>query len=169
MVLQRVEDLSVVSTASFTVLGCGCLNRSDDGVGVVVARRVAERLSGEESRRVSVLDAGTDGMAVLYRTRRDGTLLVVDASRTGAEPGAIHVVPGRELESPPPAGLGMHGFRWDHALYAGRRIHGESFPEALVYLIEAEDLSLGLELSPAVGRAADRVVELILEAVRADA
>jgi hydrogenase maturation protease len=154
--------------AAWTILGCGNLNRSDDGVGVVVARRVAERLSADERSRIAVFDAGTDGMAVLYRARHSASLIVVDASRTGAVPGAIHVVPGREVEAVPPSGLGLHAFRWDHALYAGRRIFGDDAPEAVVYLVEAADLSLGLELSPAVQEAATRVVELVLERVRED-
>ncbi|MFM6344532.1 MAG: hydrogenase maturation protease, partial [Dolichospermum sp.] len=56
-----------------------------------------------------------------------------------------------------------HDFRWDHALAAGRKIFGDDFPqEVTVYLIEAANLDLGLELSPVVRRSADLVfAELI--------
>ena len=53
--------------------------------------------------------------------------------------------------------------RWDHALAAGRKIFLDDFPEEVtVYLIEAANLDLGLELSPVVQRSADLVfAELI--------
>ena len=46
---------------------------------------------------------------------------------------------------------------------AGRKIFGDDFPqEVTVYLIEAGNLDLGLELSPVVRRSADLVfAELI--------
>ncbi|MEA5514225.1 hydrogenase maturation protease, partial [Nodularia sp. UHCC 0506] len=51
-------------------------------------------------------------------------------------------------------------FRWDHALAAGRKIFGNDFPQDVtVYLIEAANLDLGLELSPVVQHSADVVVK----------
>ena len=149
------------------VIGCGNLNRSDDGVGSVVAQRVARGLPPHARDRVEVFDAGTDGMGVMYRARGASALVVVDASRSGAPAGSIHEVPGDLLENPPPASLTLHDFRWDHALYVGRRLYGEAFPESRVFLIEAADLSYGLELSAPVEAAAARVTELVLAWVEA--
>jgi hydrogenase maturation protease len=149
-----------------TVIGCGNLTRSDDGVGVVVARAVHDALSPAQRARVAVFDAGTDGMGVMYRARGATALIVVDASRSGTEPGTIHEVPGTVLEGPPPAGLTLHDFRWDHALYVGRRLYGDDFArDTRVFLIEAEDLSFGVELSDRVQRAASRVAGMILERI----
>jgi hydrogenase maturation protease len=144
------------------VIGCGNLNRRDDGVGPVVAGRVQRALPADRRERVSVFDAGTDGMAVMYRARGATELVVVDASRSGAPPGSIHEVPGDVLENPPQPSLTLHDFRWDHALYVGRRLYGDAFPRSRVFLIEAGDLSYGLELSAAVEQAAARVTELVL-------
>ena len=69
---------------------------------------------------VRLLDAGTDGMAVMFAARGCRTLILVDACRSGSEPGAIFEVPGSELAQPYAPGLNLHDFRWDHALYAGR-------------------------------------------------
>ena len=149
-----------------TVIGCGNLTRSDDGVGVVVARAVGGALRPEHRRQVSVFDAGTDGMSVMYRARGASELIIVDASRSGADPGSIHEVPSGELEGPPPASFTLHDFRWDHALYVGRRIYGEDFPrDTRVFLIEAQDLSYGLQLSACVEQAAVRVAAMILERI----
>lgn len=151
-----------------TVLGCGNPARRDDGVGVAVAQRLAAALTPAQRRLVSVVDTGTDGLGVLLRMEGASALIVVDASRSGSAPGAIHDVPGSELERPPEPGFTLHGFRWDHALHAGRQFHGDRFPaDVRVFLIEAADLSFGLGLSDAVERAADRVVELILARIDA--
>jgi len=116
---------------------------------------------------VRLLDAGTDGMAVMYAARGCGMLIVVDAARSGADPGAVFEIPGEELDDRPPPALSVHEFRWDHALYAGRRIYGEEFPrEVTVFLVEAQSTDFGLELSPPVAAAAARVAERIAELVR---
>lgn len=144
------------------IIGCGNLNRSDDGVGVVVVHRLRERLGDALPAGVRLVDAGTDGMAVMFQARGATALVVVDASRSGSEPGAVFEVPGDVLAAPPEPGLGLHGFRWDHALYAGRRILREAFPtDVRVVLVEAGSLDLGTALTPAVDAAAERVVDLL--------
>ena len=148
------------------IIGCGNTNRSDDGVGVVVAHRLRallDRLPRQARMPVRILDAGTDGMAVMFEARGAQSLIIVDASTSGAEAGAIFEVPGHALEAPPRESYNLHDFRWDHALYAGRRIYGEAFPcDVMVYLVEAASLELGLTLSPPVAAAADRVVDKIM-------
>jgi hydrogenase maturation protease len=149
------------------VIGCGNSNRCDDGAGPAVLRALAARGLAQELPRVHLLDAGTDGMAVMFAARGCRTLVVVDACRSGAPPGAIFEVPGAELEQCHQPSLSLHDFRWNHALYAGRRMYGENFPaDVTVLLIEAGNLELGIGLSPAVADAADRVVDRIGALVR---
>ena len=141
-----------------TIIGCGNLNRSDDGVGVVIAQRLAAEVGSGLANRVRVFDAGTDGMGVMYQARGASALILIDASRSGAEPGAVFEVPGGELERRPESSLNLHDFRWDNALFVGRQIFGDDFPDDVtVYLVEAQNLELGLELSPTVERAAEIV------------
>lgn len=142
-----------------TIIGCGNLNRSDDGVGVVVVRRLIEYLGRHPTPDVAVFDAGTAGMEVMFRARGAERLVLVDASRSGSEAGAIFEVPGDELARDYQPTYSLHDFRWDHALYAGRRIFGDAFPrDVTVFLIEAEHLGLGCELSAPVSAAAERVL-----------
>jgi hydrogenase maturation protease len=154
-----VENLVKPAGANpLTIVGCGNLNRCDDGVGVVVAQRLARYVRARNRSDVRVFDAGTDGMAVMFRARGARRLLIVDASRTGSEPGAIFKVPGTELAQDYQPAYNLHDFRWDHALHAGRKIYGRDFPaDVTVYLIEAARLGLGCELSEPVLDAADRV------------
>jgi hydrogenase maturation protease len=145
-----------------TVIGCGNANRSDDGAGVVVAQALQAHLLAHPRANVRVFDAGTGGMDVMFQARGARRLIVVDAARSGSPAGAVFRVPGGELAADHEPRFSLHDFRWDHALAAGRKIFRESFPaDVTVYLIEAENLGLGVTLSPAVHAAARQVaVEL---------
>jgi hydrogenase maturation protease len=150
-----------------TIIGCGNPNRSDDGAGVVVVQRLLAELADEPAQAVRIFDAGTNGMEVMFKARGSSELVLVDASTSDAEAGSICELPGERLENVPDPGHGSHGFRWDHALYAGKRIYGREFPERVtVYLIESQSLELGVGLSAPVERAVKQVVELLLDRVK---
>lgn len=143
-----------------TIIGCGNSNRTDDGAGVYVAQRLQKFLCSQNKQNVKIFDAGTGGIDVMFQARGASRLIIVDASRTGSAPGTIYQVPGEELERERPVSYSLHDFRWDDALFAGRRIFRENFPrDVTVFLIEAESLALGLEMNPPVVAAADRIVE----------
>ncbi len=146
-----------------TIIGCGNLNRNDDAVGVIIAQRLQQYLAQNPHSNIRVFDSGTAGMDVMFQARGSEKLIILDASCTGSEAGAIFKVPGNELETLPEPSYNLHDFRWDHALAAGRKIFLDDFPqEVIVYLIEAENLDFGLELSPIVQHSADLVfAELI--------
>ncbi len=153
--------------AMLTILGCGNLNRSDDGVGVIVARILLEQFDGKIPPGAQVFDAGTDGMGVMFKARGSSSLIIIDASDTGSDPGAVFEVPGHELEGKPPDSYNLHDFRWDHALYAGRQIFKQDFPsDVQVFLIEAKTLEYGLELSPEVQAAAETVAGKIADRIQ---
>ena len=150
-----------------TIIGCGNLNRSDDAVGVLIAQRLQQYLAQHPHPHMRVYDCGTAGMEVMFQARGSKKLIIIDASSTGSEPGAVFKVPGKELEALPEPSYNLHDFRWDHALAAGKKIFKEDFPEEVtVYLIEAENLGFGLELSPVVQHSADLVFEEIIAIIR---
>ena len=162
MVVPPLADMSEVS--SLVVIGCGNPNRTDDGVGPEVIARLRKADLPDDVR---LFDGGTDGMGVLYQARGVSHLVVIDAKAPESEPGAIYDVPGAVLEVPPPQSLNLHDFRWDHALFAGRQIYGDDFPDNVkVFLIEAESLALGLGLSDAVSASADQVCARIVDLVQ---
>jgi hydrogenase maturation protease len=149
------------------VIGCGNPNRSDDGAGCEVVRVLRSRAMFDEAQ-VHLLDAGTDGMGVMFAARGCVSLIVIDACRTGSPAGAIFEVPGTELEAQHRPALTLHDFRWDHALFAGRRMFGEQFPNRVtVILIEAATLDLGIGLSPSVAEAAGNVASRVHALVKA--
>jgi hydrogenase maturation protease len=148
------------------VIGCGNSNRRDDGVGSEVVRLLGDRgIAGDPL--VRLLDAGTDGMAVMFAARACRRVIIIDACRSGSDAGAVFEVPGAELEARHEPSLTLHDFRWDHALYAGRRLFGETFPSAVtVFLVETESVDLGIGLSPAVAASALQVADRIETMVR---
>jgi hydrogenase maturation protease len=154
------------------VVGCGNLNRGDDGAGPHVIDALRTRQL--EQHGVRLLDAGTDGMATMFAARGCRSLIVIDACRSGSEPGAIFEVPGSELALRYEPSLNLHDFRWDHALHAGRQIFRDEFPQDVtVFLIEAETVDFGIGLSSSVALAtqkvADRIATLVRERAQANA
>jgi hydrogenase maturation protease len=139
------------------VIGCGNVLRGDDAAGPAVVRRLQERGVPEGARCV---DGGTDGIAVAFGMKGALELIVVDACRSGSEPGTIFEVPGEELEHLPPlVGINLHAFRWDHAIAFGRRLLKDRYPRRVTaYLIEGRSFEPGDDLSPAVDRAVGTLV-----------
>lgn len=149
-----------------TIIGCGNLNRSDDGVGVVVAQRLAHRLARHPVPGVQVFDCGTAGIEVMFKARGSSALLVIDACESGSEPGTLFEAPGEELASKREPSHSLHDFRWDHALHAGKKIFGEAFPsDVTVLLVEAATTTYGLELSETVAATAERAYQRALALV----
>jgi hydrogenase maturation protease len=139
--------------------------RGDDGVAQQVfdiLRRNRPSLPPD----VELIDAGTAGMEVMFRVRHARRVVIVDACRSGSEPGAIFRLPGREALTPPAHGFTLHGLRWDHALYAATKMFGDGFADRTeVFLVEAANIDFGIGLSDPVQAAAERVAMLIGETI----
>lgn len=143
------------------VIGCGNLLRGDDAVGPVLVRRLRER---GLPPGVRCADVGTGGMDVAFQMRGAGEVILVDACRSGCEPGALFEVPGDELEHLPPlSGINLHAFRWDHAIAFGRWLLKDDYPARVTAcLVEGGSFEPGAPLSPAVDRAVDALVDRLL-------
>jgi len=71
------------------IVGVGNILMQDDGVGVHVARALAETSLPED---VVVLDAGTDPDAA-YEVADARRVIVIDAAQGGGDPGTIYRLP----------------------------------------------------------------------------
>ena len=73
------------------IAGFGNVLRGDDGFGVEVVRRLAER--GWASDAIELLDVGTGGirLAQELQTRYD-RLIIVDATTRGGAPGSVYTL-----------------------------------------------------------------------------
>jgi hydrogenase maturation protease len=144
------------------IIGCGNLLRGDDAAGPLLIRRLWE-LGLPPGVRCA--DGGTGGMDVAFQMRGVANVLLVDAAHTGSQPGTIFEVPGVALETLPPlTGLNMHSFRWDHALAFGRWLLKDEYPKNItVYLIEAQNLDFGSDISNPVRAAIEKLSAKLLE------
>lgn len=167
MVVQAVAHIETMPK-QIAIIACGNLNRRDDGAGQEVLRLLKSQQYGSLPENVSLFDAGTDGMAVMFAAKNCSTLIIIDACRTGSESGTVFEVPGAELEQEPKQSFNLHDFRWDHAIFAGRKIYRENFPaDVTIMLIEAEQLDFGIGLSEKVAEAAQKAARKIHQLIAA--
>ncbi|NKQ37490.1 MAG: hydrogenase maturation protease [Chloroflexi bacterium] len=140
------------------VIGVGNIFRGDDGVGLVVARRVREAAPPD----VVVLEQSGEGAALMEAWREAEFVILVDAVSSGAEPGTIHhfaahqqTIPARFFH------YSTHAFSVAEAVEMARAL-GSLPPRLLLYGIEGKSFAAGQELSPEIAQAAEVVTAQIL-------
>jgi hydrogenase maturation protease len=132
----------------------GNLLLCDEGVGVHVARALAER---DLPANVAVVEAGTAFLDVLPEIEKADRILLIDAMEGGGAPGSIYRVPFDQCKHPEML-ASLHGFDLSRVLYmagSGRN------PEVTVFGVEPALIEWGTELSPAVLRVLPALREAI--------
>jgi hydrogenase 3 maturation protease len=150
---QLSESLAQWRNARVVILGVGNTLKGDDAVGPFVC----ERLSGRVSARV--IDAGTtpeNYIRPILEASPD-VLLIVDAIDCGARPGDTRIVPLDQVDR---SIFSTHALSLHLSIDLIRR---ERALEACLIGIQAESVQLGGCLSPAVGDAVDRLVDMLTE------
>ncbi|MDJ0944401.1 MAG: HyaD/HybD family hydrogenase maturation endopeptidase [Kiloniellales bacterium] len=144
---------------SILVLGLGNLLLSDEGVGV----RVAEALitGGRLPPDVEVVDGGTSGMELLEIMMGRSLIVVADAiSSERHRPGEIIRLDGAELDRFFRQRMSPHQIGLTDVLAALELM--DAAPDRLVLFgVVPQSLELGLELTPPVAAARDRLVAAI--------
>jgi len=139
------------------VIGIGNPYRRDDGVGLEVLRRV------EELRLPGVRCMESDGESTsLCEAWRDASLaVVVDAVRSGAAPGTLHVgTMGADAVAVHTPRGGSHALSLADALALGEVL--DRLPGRLAVVgVEAGDVAQGPGLSDAVAAAVDAATEAV--------
>ncbi len=145
------------------VIGVGNAYRSDDGAGIVAARKLAaQRLPG-----VRVMEMNGEGTSLVEAWKDVPSVLLVDAVSSGAVPGTIHRFEAQA--GPLPTGLerrSSHSFGVAEAVEVARAL-GRLPPRLVIYGIEASLFNPGQELSPEVERAVGEVVGRLVSEIKA--
>jgi hydrogenase maturation protease len=151
------------------VIGIGQSLRSDDGAGLAAVRLwQANHSSIDGVSNIRVEMAENPGVGLLTLLEGADSAILVDAVRSGAEPGTLHCL----VESQIPAFLDgasfAHGWGVAETLALGRLVNPEDLPVKLVLIgIEAGEVALGEDLSPEVAAALPEVVRLIEKMIKA--
>ena len=129
--------------------------RGDDGVGPLVAERL--RAAG-----AVVLDCADEPTRLLDAWAGLDAVVVVDAIRGGATPGALHRIDAGEGALPRDLRLAStHAMGIADALELGRAV-GRAPRRVVVLGIEGAAFGIGDELTPAVAAALDGLVASVL-------
>ena len=140
------------------VLGLGNDLLGDDGVGLVVARRVSELgLPG-----VEVIESGEAGLALLELLQGFDRAIIVDAIQTGADPGTLHRLGRDDFDRVIAPSAHYAGLPEVFAL--GRELGIELPQEVHVLAIEVEDpYSFAETLTPGVEACLSKATEAVLD------
>ena len=140
------------------IAGCGTEGRGDDAAGLLVARRL--RALG-----VPAVEHGGEGLSLLESWSGAERVILVDAVRTGAQPGVITIWDARAARVAREAfPVSTHAFGVAEAIELGRTL-GRLPPSLIVYGIEASRFEPGAEPQPAVLEAVERVARQIAQEV----
>ena len=152
-----------MNTGSTTlVIGVGNRYRSDDAVGIIVARRLKER----NLARITVIEATGEGAALIESWKAAEAVIVVDAVHSGATPGTVHRFDTRAERIPSRFfHYSTHAFGLAEAVELARTL-GQLPPLLIVYGVEGKNFAAGEELSAELEKAVLKVVERILNEIQ---
>lgn len=141
------------------VIGLGNFERSDDGVGVIVARR----LMGVAPDGVAVKESSGDLTTLLDIWRDFDEVILVDAMNANDAPGRIRWFDVSESDLPEAtfAEHSTHTFGLHQAIAMARAL-GELPPSVVVVGVQGVDFASGVMLSPEVRDAIEGIVCEIL-------
>jgi len=146
------------------VAGVGNIFLGDDGFGVEVVRRLAER---EMPEGVEVKDFGIRGMDLAYALQEDYEVVIfVDAVPRGEEPGTVYLIEP-EIEEDGEVSLDTHGMDPVKVIKLSRALGAEPTHTLVVgceprVVLSGEDYDdMSMELSEPVQAAVGEAVKLV--------
>jgi hydrogenase maturation protease len=160
--LSEIEDRKGVgvagsNTPSVLVIGVGNEMRGDDAVGLIVARRLRMKLAGE----AVIVEEDGDGPRLVERWKGFNETILVDAVRSGAEPGQIHRFEADKSQLPTRIfQCSTHAFNIPQAIELARAMNQLPF-KLTIFGIEGKCFDQGDRTSPTVEHAARKLVKLL--------
>jgi hydrogenase maturation protease len=146
--------LEAASRGGAVVIGVGNEFRGDDAAGLIVARRLRERVA----RQAVVLAWGDNPAGLLDVWTGAEHAILVDTVVSGAKPGTVQRFDASTVPLPASlAGSSTHALGVAEAIELARALH--RLPgRIIVYGIEGSSFSAGAPLNPAVERAIDETL-----------
>ena len=146
------------------IIGIGNEYRSDDAVGLIVARRLRECLADT----VKVLEQSGDGAALMETWRGVETVIIIDAMLSGVMPGTIHRFDASSQPIPKSSfRCSTHAFSVAEAIDLSRAL-GNLPRRLVVYGIEGKNFDAGVGLSVEVEKASGEAIRQALAEAQAE-
>ena len=139
------------------VIGIGNFYRGDDALGIVVARRLKAR----NPDHITIVEQSGEGAALMAAWQHASSVIVVDAMKSGAQPGSIQRFDAHT--EPLPSRIfpkSTHAFSLVEAIELAR-VLGQLPQQLIVYAVEGKNIAPGEGLSAEVEQAADELERLL--------
>jgi hydrogenase maturation protease len=144
------------------VIGVGNVWRGDDAVGLLVARRLRERLGPS----VEVIEVEGDGLALLDLMEGVDHVILIDAVKGRGQPGTtVRLDLSTESRWGTVAPCSTHAMGVADAIDLARTL-GRLPKQIILYGIEIKSVDSGASLTEAVRKGLDTVVEQVYREVR---
>jgi len=141
------------------LIGIGNEYRSDDGVGLVVARKIHEKLIPS----VIVKEESGEGAALMESWQGFQNVIIVDAVSSGAIPGTIfRIDANKETVSIKFFHYSTHAFSVAEAVELARTMNVLPL-KLVVYGIEGNNFSAGTAISLFVQQAVNKIIKQIVK------
>jgi len=143
------------------IIGVGNLYRSDDAVGILIARKLQDIVPD----RVSIKELSGEGTSLMDSWQKHDRVYVVDAVSSGASPGIIHRMDASKEPIPSKFfSCSTHDFGVAEAIEMARTL--DQLPIHLqLFGIEGKNFQPGEKLSAEVEQAMELVADEILQYV----
>lgn len=141
------------------ILGIGNILLRDEGIGVRVIEAMRDLTLPEG---VEILDGGTSGADLIDEVADRPRLIVVDAIKAAVEPAAILRFSDKDLLERAEGPISLHEFGLVETLLAAKHL-GCAPREVIIFGIQPNDISSGLELSSEVAAIVPKIAELVLK------
>jgi hydrogenase maturation protease len=135
----------------------GNLLFKDEGVGVHVVQRLAAKTLPPG---VQAIDCGTSLLDAVSFIAKSQRLIVVDAIKTGAEPGTIFRLQDKDILETPRKLVSLHQLTLLESLEMADRLGKR--PPTTILGVEPKLVEMGTELSPEIEHVIPKVLDLIL-------
>ncbi|WP_051391140.1 hydrogenase maturation protease [Paraburkholderia mimosarum] len=146
---------------SVRVIGIGNPDRADDGVGCLVAQRLAGRLPAD----VAVLTREGDMMDIGDDMAGTDALVCIDAARPAGSPGSVTRIDlGEQLLPGGGTFASSHGFGLAQAIELALAL-GTASQDIVIYAIEGTSFEPGAPMTREVAAAAQEVVARVVAEV----
>lgn len=147
-----------MTSGRILVVGIGNPDRGDDGIGPIVVRLLAGRVS----REVVLIERPGDALALIDDWAGHDAVILVDASAPDAEPGRVHRIDLLRDDLAADVSLSStHAFGVAQAVGLARAL-GVLPSHVVAYAIEGGNFDPGAQVSPTVAAVADDVAARIV-------